>query len=136
MRCEIDLLYGTLACSERHSLSANCKVSSRLPAVAFSYALSSLRGFPSNRPSLVKVFHQEKSLAVRMMYNFSTLLEYFTYFRMLVNHRNLTTRQSAVSNRWTGLWTGSVDWIAGLDCWTGSVDWIAGLDCWIQPNCQ
>ena len=24
-----------------------------------------------------------------------------------------------VSNRWTGLWTGSLDWIAGLDCWIG-----------------
>ena len=34
-----------------------------------------------------------------------------------------TSTQEAVSNRWTGLWTGSVDWIAGLDCW-------------IQPNCQ
>ena len=29
----------------------------------------------------------------------------------------------AVSNRWTGLWTGLVDWIAGLDYW-------------IQPNCD
>ena len=29
-----------------------------------------------------------------------------------------------VSNRWTGLWTGSLDWI----CWTGLLDWIAGLD--------
>ena len=26
----------------------------------------------------------------------------------------------AVSNRWTGLWTGSVDWIAGLDYWIQS----------------
>ena len=24
-----------------------------------------------------------------------------------------------VSNRWTGLWTGLLNWIAGLDCWTG-----------------
>ena len=28
----------------------------------------------------------------------------------------------AVSNRWTGLWTGSVDCIGGLDCWTGLLD--------------
>ena len=28
----------------------------------------------------------------------------------------------------TGLWTGLLDWIAGLDCWTGLLDWIAGLD--------
>ena len=38
--------------------------------------------------------------------------------------------QLVVSNRWTGLWTGSLDWIAGLDCWTGLLDWITGLDCW------
>ena len=25
----------------------------------------------------------------------------------------------AVSNRWTGLWTGLLDWITELDCWTG-----------------
>ena len=31
--------------------------------------------------------------------------------------------QLAVSNRWTGLWTGSVEWIAGQDYW-------------IQPNYQ
>ena len=31
-------------------------------------------------PSLVQVFCQEKSLAVRMMFDFSTLLEYFTLF--------------------------------------------------------
>ena len=36
---------------------------------------------------------------------------------------------SVVSNCWTGLWTGSLDWIAGLDHWTGLLDWIAGLDC-------
>ena len=40
------------------------------------------------------------------------------------------TSLAVVSNCWTELWTGSLDWIAGLDCWTGSLDWIAGLDCW------
>ena len=35
----------------------------------------------------------------------------------------MTRISLAISNRWTGLWTGSVDWIAGLDYW-------------IQPNCQ
>ena len=35
----------------------------------------------------------------------------------------LLLKYMAVCNRWTGLWTGSVDWIAGLDCW-------------IQPNCH
>ena len=39
-----------------------------------------------------------------------------------------------VSNCWTGLWTGSLDWIAGLDCWTGLLDWIAGLDS--EQRCQ
>ena len=29
---------------------------------------------------------------------------------------------AAVSNCWTGLWTGLVDWIAGLDYWTGLLD--------------
>ena len=33
-----------------------------------------------------------------------------------------------VSNCWTGLWTGSLDWIAGLDCWTGLLDWILNKD--------
>ena len=35
--------------------------------------------------------------------------------------------REVVSNRWTGLWTGSLDWTAGLDCWTGLLDWITGL---------
>ena len=45
VRCEINLFYGALACSERQPL---CKVSSRSPAMAFYYVLSSLRGFPGN----------------------------------------------------------------------------------------
>ena len=32
-----------------------------------------------------------------------------------------------VSNHWTGLWTGLLDWTDGLDCWTGLMDWITGL---------
>ena len=41
---------------------------------------------------------------------------------------------------WTGLldwtagldcWVGLLDWTAGLDCWVGLLDWIAGLDCWV-----
>ena len=35
---------------------------------------------------------------------------------------------SVVSNCWTGLWTGSLDWIAGLECWTGLLDWILNKD--------
>ena len=45
-------------------------------------------------------------------------LDLCTMFKIVHGLFNL-----AVSNRWTGLWTGSVDWIAGLDYW-------------IQPNCQ
>ena len=32
-----------------------------------------------------------------------------------------------VSNHWTGLWTGLLDWTGGLDYWTGLMDWITGL---------
>ena len=46
--CEIDLHHGALMCSEGNSLSGNCEVSSRLPAMAFHDAQSSPRGFPRN----------------------------------------------------------------------------------------
>ena len=32
-----------------------------------------------------------------------------------------------VSNCWTALWIGSLDWTPGLDHWTGLLDWITGL---------
>ena len=41
-----------------------------------------------NDPSLVQVYRQEESLAVRMMYKFSTLLEHFTLFRTSATHGN------------------------------------------------
>ena len=47
---------------------------------------------------------------------------------------NLQSFFLVVSNCWTGLWTGSLDWIAGLDCWTGLLDWITGLDS--EQRCQ
>ena len=36
------------------------------------------------------------------------------------NRQNLEELQKSrvVSNRWTGLWTGSLDWAARLDYWT------------------
>ena len=52
---------------------------------------------------------------------------YFHGYSAMISIENLEDQTflkiiSAVSNRWTGLWTGSVDWIAGLDCWTGLLD--------------
>ena len=42
------------------------------------------------------------------------------------------TRGTVVSNRWTGLWTGSLDWIAGLDseerCQTSMQDCMCSED--------
>ena len=50
-----------------------------------------------NDPSLVQVFRQEKSLAVRMMYNFSTLLEHLKLFKNFGDPWKTTTRQSTTS---------------------------------------
>ena len=41
-----------------------------------------------NDPSSVQVFRLEKSLAVRMIYDFSTFLEHFTLFRTLATYGN------------------------------------------------
>ena len=37
-----------------------------------------------------------------------------------------TTKKLVVSNCWTGFWTGSLDWTAGLDYWT---------DVWTKSEC-
>ena len=48
MKCEIDLHYGAVACSEKNSLNRLCQVKARLPAMAFDDGQSSLRRFPRN----------------------------------------------------------------------------------------
>ena len=54
-------------------------------------------GRRENDPSLVQVFSQEKSLAVRIMYDFSTLLEHLHFSELWDSWKSTTRRSMTIS---------------------------------------